>query len=110
MEEPAPPRRRRGRASASATAEEAIATAEKEGQAVETTTDEAGNTFKQRPFSLEESSPKAPAKGARVKVYNKVKATLHLSDGKLGPNEEGYILESDLEHPGVAASVVRLAE
>ncbi len=47
--------------------------------------------------------------GKRVRVYHKRRTTLHLTDCKLGPNEERDILESDARHPNVARYVVRLA-
>ena len=66
-----------------------------------------GEVVQQRPVSLD-AKPKRgrPAKGKRVRVYNKVRAKLFTSDGFLDPESEGDVLESDLKTLG--NNVIRL--
>jgi hypothetical protein len=92
------------------TAEEAVAEAQAAEVEVPHTEDAEGNEVLQRPISLKDPihTPKAP--GKRVKVYHKRRTTLHLTDCKLGPEAEGFILESDAQLPQVAPHIVRMAD
>jgi hypothetical protein len=82
------------------------------GEEVATTKDEAGNEYIQRPVSLDlKRGPGRPRKnpGARVKVYNKLKTRLYLSDGVLEANAEAEILVTDLAIPGIKRNVLKIA-
>ena len=103
---PVAQRRRR----AAPTAAEAIEQAQEAGQPVETTVDETGQEFLQRPISLNTAPRKrvAPKAGKRVRVYHKRRTTMYLSDCTIGPEEEKEILLTDAEKPRVAPYIVRL--
>ena len=104
-------RRRRG----AQTATEAVQAAQQSGREVPVTHDEAGNEFTQRPFSLADAAPAAPAPvisaNDMVLVYHKRRTRMWLSGGlSIGPEEEKRIPRKDAEHPKVKPHIVRLAE
>ena len=79
------------------------------GIEVPTTEDADGDEVLQRPISLKDPIEAPQAPGKRIKVYHKRRTTMHLTDCKLGPEAEGYILESDARLPQVAPHIVRVA-
>jgi len=61
-------------------------------------------------LDLNEQQPPQGA-GKRVKVYNKYKAGIWMSDGnELPALSEGYILEKDANNPHIAKHILKLAE
>jgi hypothetical protein len=64
----------------------------------------------QRPVNL--NAPLARKKqipGQRVRVYNKLRAAIQMSDCILGPEEEGEVLARDADDPRISQHLLRLA-
>ena len=82
------------------TAEDAARVAQESGEEVTTVKDEAGQEFVQRPISITATKrTRKPRKkaGGRVKVYNRRAGAVFGTDCTIGANEEGTVLQSDLD-------------
>lgn len=69
-----------------------------------------GKTVAQRPLDINAPIVQEQAKGERIKVLNRINATVFMTDCKIGPGEEGMILRSDYDNPKVRKMVVAIAD